>query len=87
MGEGRGALEEPGQVARGRVRLGVEVALDGSGRAEPFGRAKVQQRRGELENSKAMAERALALEKDPAKRAVLEELANPKPPEPAPPKG
>ncbi len=49
--------------------------------------AKLQQRRGELENSKAMAERALALEKDPAKRAELEELANPKPPEPAPPKG
>lgn len=39
--------------------------------------AVVQQRRGELENSKAMAERALALEKDPAKRVELEKLAHP----------
>ncbi|MEO6709102.1 MAG: hypothetical protein ABI054_12705 [Planctomycetota bacterium] len=39
--------------------------------------AAVQQRRGELEDSKALALRALALEKDPAKRAELEKLANP----------
>ncbi|HTF87399.1 MAG TPA: hypothetical protein VK843_03240 [Planctomycetota bacterium] len=39
--------------------------------------AAVQQRRGELEDSKALAQRALALEKDPAKRAELEKLANP----------
>ncbi len=49
--------------------------------------AKLQQRRGEIENSKAMAERALALEKDPVKRAVLEELVHPKTPEPAPADG
>ena len=42
--------------------------------------AQVQQRRGEIEKSKAMAERALALEKDPAKRAALEKLAHPPPP-------
>ncbi|HUR29373.1 MAG TPA: hypothetical protein VM509_14385, partial [Planctomycetota bacterium] len=44
--------------------------------------AAVQARRGELEDSKAMAERALALEQDPAKRAELEKLAHPTPPPP-----
>jgi tetratricopeptide (TPR) repeat protein len=39
--------------------------------------AAVQARRGEIEDSKAMAERALAIERDPAKRAELEKLARP----------
>ncbi len=41
--------------------------------------AQVQSRRGELADSMAMAERALALEKDPAARSVLEALARPQP--------
>jgi len=44
--------------------------------------AQVQARRGELANSMAMAERALALEKDPEARAALEALARPQPAQP-----
>lgn len=41
--------------------------------------AKLQARRGEIQDSIAMAERALTLETDPAKRTELERLAKPEP--------
>ena len=45
--------------------------------------AQIESRRGELETSRAMAKRALELEKDPDRRAALEKLAEP--PQPADP--
>lgn len=46
--------------------------------------ALLQKRRGELQDAASMAERALALEKDADKRAVLEAIAHPTPAPPPP---
>src|SRR5665647_220475 len=43
MGKGRVLLQKLTQVAGGRVRFWGEVSLEGSSRAEVFGRTQVQQ--------------------------------------------
>lgn len=69
--------EDAGLDARAAEHLRRAVETDPACVVALSALAAVQSRRGELEDSKAMAERALALEQDPAKRAELEKLAHP----------